>query len=356
MTSLYDLSVSNQVLLERLKADQDKVFSPYLQEIDRLVRLRLSEEGGIIETKRALDAIIRDINAGQLDIYDRYTNEFIVFLEELAVDQSEFEVESIAENVTVSIAIPDQDPVLSALRNGVMSVENYNGKPLLLPFIKDFTDKQIQLVNTAIQQGYSQGQTVDQITRRIRGSKANKFRDGDLARVDRSNRAMVHTTMQHASSMGRESVWRKNKDIINKYQWLSTLDSRTTNVCRSLDLREFVIGKGPLPPIHVNCRSTTVPVVDKRFSLLADEEGDRPSVGAQGAQVVGGDETYYQWLKRQPASFQDAAIGPTRAKLLRDGGIGSEEFAKLNLNKNFEPLTLAEMRRIRPDIFTNAGI
>ena len=108
--------------------------------------------------------------------------------------------------------------------------------------------------------------------------------------------------------------------------------------------------------MHPNCRSTTVPVVDKRYSIFGDDKGTRPSVGAGGAKKVSGGETYYGWLKKQPVAFQNTAIGPTRAALLRGGGLTSEEFAKLSLNKNFQPLTLKEMKRLRPEVFEEAGL
>lgn len=356
-SDLYDIEIRNQVLIERLKAGQDREFLPYLRQIDELIRARLSEEGDFIETKKALNSVLADIRNGQIDIYSDYHDAFYNFLYEYALDQAELELEALNSMVVnVDLDAPSSEQVETAVRVGVMSVENYTGQPLLQSFVSDFTDKQIQLLNTAIQQGYSQGQTVDQITRRIRGTKANRYKDGDLSRVDRSNRAMVHTSIQNASSLARQSVWKKNKDIVKKYQWLSTLDSRTTRVCRSLDQQVFDVGEGPLPPMHVNCRSTTLPVVDKRYTLFGDDVGDRPSVGANGPNIVEGDETYYAWLKRQPASFQNEAIGPSRAKLLRDGGLSSDEFAKLNLNKNFEPLTLEQMRRLRPEVFERAGI
>lgn len=52
----------------------------------------------------------------------------------------------------------------------------------------------------------------------------------------------------------------------------------------------------------------------------------------------------------------DIAIGTTRAKLLRSGGLSAERFAELQLGTNFQPLTLDEMRRLEPKAFARAGI
>jgi hypothetical protein len=91
--------------------------------------------------------------------------------------------------------------------------------------------------------------------------------------------------------------------------------------------------------------------LDSRFDFL-DEGATRSS--ATG--YVDGDLSYYDWLKTQPTAFQDSAIGPTRGKLLRSGGLTAEEFARLNLGRNFEPLTLEAMRKLEPAAFERAGV
>ena len=109
-----------------------------------------------------------------------------------------------------------------------------------------------------------------------------------------------------------------------------------------------------MPPIHPNCRSTTIAVLGSEWDWL-DEGGTRASSGPNPGYVPA-EETYYDWLKKQPAEFQTVALGPTRATLFRNGGLTPERFAELNLGRDFEPLTLAEMRRIEPEAFNRAGL
>ena len=71
---------------------------------------------------------------------------------------------------------------------------------------------------------------------------------------------------------------------------------------------------------------------------------------------VPADETYYDWLKRQPKNFQESIIGINRTKLLNNGGLTSEKFTKLQLNKQFKPMTLKEMQKLEPLAFEKAGI
>ena len=82
----------------------------------------------------------------------------------------------------------------------------------------------------------------------------------------------------------------------------------------------------------------------------------RAAVGADGGGQVSANVSYYQWLKTQPAGFQDAALGPVRGKLFRDGGLTAERFAALQLDKNLKPLTLDQLMKLEPLAFDRAGL
>jgi hypothetical protein len=86
-----------------------------------------------------------------------------------------------------------------------------------------------------------------------------------------------------------------------------------------------------------------------------DEKG-RFSRGEDGAEYVSSKLEYHGWLKTQSAEFQDDVLGPTRGKLLRDGGLTAERFKELQLDKNFRERTLDELRELEPLAFEKAGI
>ncbi len=93
-----------------------------------------------------------------------------------------------------------------------------------------------------------------------------------------------------------------------------------------------------------------------RLSELFSKGATRAAKGAEGRGQVDASLSYYDWLQSQPDSFQDAALGKTRAKLFRDGGLSPERFADLQLGRNFKPLSLAQMRELEPLAFVRAGI
>lgn len=351
---LEDLAIRNQILLERIKRNESDKLDPYIRRIELFIQNRLTESGDLIGSRAELNEILGDIKGFQLEQYSAFTYELLLVVEELANDQADFEYKALSDAIA-NTEVNTAKAVIPAIYNNPMSIPGLTSSPLIRPFIKGWEDSQIQAVETRIRQGYSQAETVPQIVRGIRGTKRLQYKDGIMSTSRRHLATMTHTVIQHASSQARKKTWEANDDVLKGYEWVSTLDKRTSRVCQSLDGRIFKIGKGPMPPAHPNCRSTTIPAVDSRYDLFASGS-DRPSVGSRGAKKVDGNTTYYEWLKGQPRSFQEIAIGKTRTQLLRDGGLSAKEFAALQLDKNFQPLTLDEMRALRPKVFENAGI
>jgi SPP1 gp7 family putative phage head morphogenesis protein len=297
--------------------------------------------------------LLQEIDRILIDIHRPALASFSSDLDQLAIYQSEFEIraiESIAP-ATVNLAVPAAAQVIQSLRLNPMSIKGASGGKLLESFLDDYSKAERDLMTGVIRQGFFEGKTTAQIITALVGTKANNYTDGALAISKRNAEAVVRTSVQHSAMQGTMMAFQENESVLNGYQWVSTLDSRTSTICRSLDGVVFKFGKGPVPPAHVNCRSRIVPELDDKYDWLTEGE-TRSSIDG----YVPADQNYYEWLKGQPAGFQDDALGKTRAKLFRDGGIGPNEFARLNLGRNFEPLTLDEMRRKDPLAFKRAGV
>ena len=145
---------------------------------------------------------------------------------------------------------------------------------------------------------------------------------------------LVRTSINQVANTASQQVYEANQDITKKYRYVATLDTRTSAICRALDGREFEYGKGPMPPQHFNCRSTTVPVIDyKALGFTPPPAGTRASVDGQ----VPANESYGQWLAKQSTATKAQALGASKvsyfdkltqkygaqdaiAKLVRDDG------------------------------------
>jgi len=352
---LIEVSTRHQVYLERLKTGEANKYASFLQDIDRQVRLRLAGKDLTSFTRNRLeklvDSVSKDISIIQGDWRKAARADIIA----LAQYEAGFEVRALQDVIQHNFTTPDLNQLRSAIMTNPLQVIGIDNGRLLDPFMREWTGKTEQRVSGAIRAGYYQGQTTNQILQTIRGTRAGRFQDGILAMSNKDASMMVRTAVQHAATQAREQVWQDNSDIVKKVRWVSTLDSSTTEQCAALDGLEFPIDSGPRPPIHIGCRSTVVAVLDERFAVLR-EGATRSSRGADGVESVDANQTYYSWLKTQPAAFQDSAIGVTRGRLLRDGGLSAQRFQELSIGKTWEPLTIAEMRQLEPTAFSTAGL
>jgi len=353
-----DLATLLQSLLERAKAaeqvNQSKMFSKLIADINKLMADYSDED---LRTKKALAVIRKELSDVSRQSLDEYTQQLMQTVEDLGVSMMGWELAVLQGITGLTLKVPDTKAIISAIKNRPMSVRNFKGDLLLEPFTKSMSISTEYAIDNAVLQAWNEGQTIQQLVQRIRGTRANGYSDGILGQYMKNADAIARTAIQHSASVGRMALWQANADIISGYVWVSTLDSHTTAQCKALDGQSFEFNKGPLPPLHIRCRSTTkADLIDKTFEEGATRSGGEKVGSVDNRGYVDANETYYSWLKRQPESYQDLAIGPTRAKLLRDGGLSAEKFAKLSLDKNFEPLTLNEMRKLVPSAFLRAGI
>lgn len=351
---LTDIAVQRQVLLERFKAAEVRKFTTILRQLDAEIRRQLSG-GRLTDFRRArLETQLAGMKQALIGQYKEYVDLLNADLQSLAVDTARFERATFAAYAPagINIAMPAANQLWAAATADPLTMTGANGGSLLEAFMAQWAEGDAELVTNAVRMGYALGETNDQIIARIRGNASLNFADGVLAKSRSHAETVARTAIQHVANSARAQVWAANDDIIDEYEWVSTLDSRTTPTCRDRDGKRFPVGAGPLPPAHPNCRSTTVAVIKGEFGRLLDEMDTRASVDGP----VAANETYYEWLRRQSASFQDMALGPTRGKLFRDGGLSVEEFSRLQLGKNFEPLTLEQMRKLKPKAFQRAGL
>jgi SPP1 gp7 family putative phage head morphogenesis protein len=216
---------------------------------------------------------------------------------------------------------------------------------------------QAERFSQVVRNGLLTGETTPSIAKRLIGNlqfgeEAKTVRQlvaagGQATAVaDNQIMALVRTSINQVANSASQQVYEANQDITKKYRYVATLDSRTSSICAALDNQEFPYGKGPMPPQHFNCRSTTVPIIDP--DILP------PSTTAKRASADGPvpiNTSYGQWLKDQPLKTQQDVLGPGKvpyfnrlvdkygardamAKLVRDDG---SELTLEQLRKRYGP-------------------
>ena len=255
----------------------------------------------------------------------------------LAVSEAKFTVTMYGKVATTSFALPSEQSLLGAVANSKMTVipggAGISIDDALAQFGHSTGDEIAQLIRDRV----VLGDTSDQIAREV----------SRMMRIERSRKidTLVRTITNHTAAEARAETDRENAQLLDGYQWVSTLDSSTTLICAGRDGEIYQDGIGPRPPAHWGCRSTTIPVVKKEFSLTGGKLfGERSSHGDDGPKPVGANATYGGWLKRQPADFVDEALGPERSKLFRTGEISIDQFT----DNTGRTLTLIELEALRP--------
>lgn len=353
-SQLTEAAIRHQVYLERLKTGYVRDFLLVFEETDAVIRQSFIELG--IEdlsdlSRRELETLIQDLTVKEAELFETAITRWIEQLPDLAEYEAEHEMrtlQAVADAKTRrKLKIPSAKKLAKeSLQRPVQAF----GKRVE-DVAADWSKTSIDRTNKAIRNGYAQGKTVPQIVRELRGTKPLKYKDGVEEINRRAAATVVRTGVQQVASTARQVMYEENADLVTGYEWVSTLDNVTTATCRSLDGQHFQTGKGPLPPIHPNCRSTTTPDLSSEFDFL-----DKGATRSAADGPTAANTTYYEWLKGQHEEFQDEVLGPTRGELFREGGLSVDRFRELQLDKNFEPITLAEMRELEPQAFARAGL
>ena len=247
---------------------------------------------------------------------------------------------------------------MQTLPNGVTVEKAFRG----------IAENQKDKLSRHIRQGVFSGESSAEIARRMAGtlefgqkalsSRQKALAGGELTKLaNHQIRTIVRTSVNQVQNQASQAVYAANSKVAPKYQYVATLDSRTSAVCRDLDGKTFAYNRGPTPPQHFNCRSTTVPIVD--YEGLSKRKGfedlkpppvgkvvTRPSATGRVPQ----DTTYGEWLLKQDKKLQVKTLGNTKKvnyikRLAKKEGSGQKAIKKLVRDDDSER-SLKDLQRI----------
>lgn len=335
--SLLTSLISHQIWLQRAASGEVKDLAPFIQEVRNEIKRQVLLFGDDSRSTARLNKLLRDLEEALTGLTGDWQTKLTEDLKELAAYEAEWNVKTLTANVNAEFVTPTAEQVWAAAEFQPLSLSD---KPVdFTKLMEGWGETEVSRLVTGVKMGFVQGQTTRQIVKNVVGA-------GGLADISERNAAtVIRTALSHVSNEARNETYRQNDDIIEKYEIVATLDSRTSTICRSLDGQEYEIGKGPRPPFHPNCRTTTAPVISSEFDFL-DKGAKRAAKGADGGTQVSADTTYYEFLKQQPAWFQDQALGPVRGKIFRNSGISPEEFRVISVDGFGNPLTLKQMAEL----------
>ena len=234
----------------------------------------------------------------------------------------------IAATISLQMDVPSTQRVIRAL-----SSDPFQGR-VLKDWSAGWSAGRKDRVLSTLRMGFAQGDSIPDMVKRLRGTKSQGYKDGVLNVSRRSAATIARTATNHMVAQADAAFVDRNKDAVKSVVWTSVLDTRTSDVCRANDGREFTPNEkwqGKLPA-HPNCRSV--------WTFAYEGQGPRE------------DKDYYEWLRDQPRDYVVEALGRKRAALFLDGGLGKRDLIRVATGR---PYTLEELRKREAQAFDAVG-
>lgn len=394
---LYDALLQQQVNLQRMSQGEVSSLLNELRKADEELNAkllsRLSKKNGVVDaTAERMGAMIREIRRARASIIQSLGTQVAGLSDETVMTAINSTMRALAESVPVEInfAAPSLASVQELARE-----RPFGGADLardLAQWFVDLKEADARRIAGAVQAGMAQGETVPEIMGRV--LKAQEMTQSNLD-------AITRTAINHASNTARQEVFNENSDVILALRVVATLDGRTSPICRARDghydsvtpggsmenvPQPHIVGSPRRPPFHPRCRTLMIATLDA--DEIADQMPERPFVrdkrtrklrekdfraeakaeagdswkdlsreerddlirakrkawARENVGIVPGDMSYDEWLRRQPASFQDDVLGKPRAELFRNG-LSMDQY----VDQQGRQLTIAELKERYPE-------
>ncbi len=216
-------------------------------------------------------------------------------------------------------------------------------------------------VEYVIRDGISSGQTNQQIVQRIKGRKANDYKDGLLESSRSSIERQVRTARSHISNAAYIDTY---KALGYEYvKVVATLDGRTCKYCASIDGDVYQVDDPARPrfPVHPNNRTTYVPCdkdgeIAGQRPFVMDERKVKDIPKDERKHLIGqldANTSFKEFFEQSDEFFQRTWLGKSKYELYKKGEYSIDKFAD-PLNKR--GYTLAELKALDEKTFEVVGL
>jgi len=297
-------------------------------------------------------------------------------LQEIGIYEAGFYASLVGGYADARLKTPADKQIKGFIDKSLMTL--HSGSKVDSGFWGEYVGAQISSVgnayDSAVKAGYSNGETVTQIAGRIRNVTEGLLKN--------EAESLARTGVQHYAAQARRVMSEANSDVIAREFPVVTFDNRTTPICMGIASKYpkgWPKGENPVgyPPYHFGCRTAIVDLVvgqdypdgtraavggqsdggtafekkqnrtDKKFKYRGKKDQDVFKVG----QIPAG-TNIDTWLRSQPDWYIQSTLGPTKAKLFKEGGMRLSKFT----DATQRPLTIAELRELDSAAFKRAGL
>ncbi|MBL4860577.1 MAG: minor capsid protein [Acinetobacter sp.] len=236
----------------------------------------------------------------------------------------------------------------------------FSGGQLVDYLFSDIAANLRKKVEYVIRDGFSQGQTNQQIINRIKGRKSLDYKDGLL----QSERYVIERQVRTARSHVSNTSYLQTYEALGftHIKFVSVLDGRSSFTCANLDQTMWKIDDPKIrrPPLHPNCRSTLIGVdADGNLGgvrpFVADERKIKNIPKDERDGIIGQVEAntkFSDWFKDQDDDFQRNWLGSTRFELYKKSDFPIDKFVD-PIGRKY---TLDELKALDKKTFKELGL
>jgi hypothetical protein len=245
-----DLVIRHQISLHRYSNGQVRRMMAILNKADAdifaaltIALERLPAGVGTVEYLESMLGSVRSLNA---QAYQAIEGSLTAGMRDLAGTEASFQYELYKGAVTadVNLAAISAEQAWQAVYS-----RPFAGK-MLREVVKELGETRAKRIRDAVRMGYLEGKPTAKIVSDIRGTRAKGYVEG-FVEVDRRNlETIVRTALSHTAAGARKRFFEENGDVVESQLWLSTLDSRTSEICIARSGKRYTVDERPKPIGH----------------------------------------------------------------------------------------------------------
>lgn len=321
-----------------------------------------------------------------------------------ALDYMTKQSEALAENeakwakaITKKIGAQGLNPVGTGRIAAVVKYANVEDGMTLEESIEAAAREDARRISAICRDGLRRDQSIDEISRSLRGSKAGNYEDGVLNLSRSEAEQLARTGCCGIADEAKMQFYLGNPDVVIGVRHVATLSGNTCLVCGSYDGMVWKIPDEvhliPKLGIHPNCRCVHLPVTEMdeinsstrpaeaaNFWKEAEEQYEKDHPGKHWRDLARSTRLkyYYQaqkdyekrtgkpafdqvpqnmsfedWLKTKDDRYLESYFGKTRFALYKDGKLPLKKFINPETDRAF---TIEELKKRDKAAFRRAGI
>jgi intein/homing endonuclease len=223
MTTLSDELLAHQVATIKHGVELGNSVEPYMRLMKAIIRKEVAGFDAEKRTAKRLETLIKKLSAQLKVPADDWLAELESQLKEFAKYEANYQAEVIGGFVKMDLVAPTVNQIWAAAMFEPLSLSS--GAVDFTAMMKKWSDGTVARLSMAVKEGFTQALSVSQIIKKVVG-------DGGASDISLNDAKVVaQTALAHVASEARFKTYEDNDDVVIGYQWVSTLDSRTSTVC-----------------------------------------------------------------------------------------------------------------------------